>query len=63
VLLHGFVVFKLGELSFWSGFRPEHYYLAWGSMVLGWSLCALAASTSIWGWSSRRFGIGCSRTS
>ncbi|QXW31204.1 LTA synthase family protein [Aeromonas sanarellii] len=42
VLLHGFVVFKLGEFLFWSGFRPEHYYLAWGSMVLGWSLCALA---------------------
>ncbi|NEX76425.1 LTA synthase family protein [Aeromonas rivipollensis] len=42
VLLHGFVVFKLGEFLLWSGFRPEHYYLAWGSMVLGWSLCALA---------------------
>ena len=42
VLLHGFVVFNLGEFLFWSGFRPEHYYLAWGSMVLGWSLCALA---------------------
>ncbi|HAT05698.1 MAG TPA: sulfatase, partial [Aeromonas salmonicida] len=38
VLLHGFVVFKLGEFLLWSGFRPEHYYLAWGSMVLGWSL-------------------------
>ena len=42
VLLHGFVVFKLGEFLLWSGFRPDHYYLAWGSMVLGWSLCALA---------------------
>ncbi|WP_461601693.1 LTA synthase family protein [Aeromonas rivipollensis] len=42
LLLHGFVVFKLGEFLLWSGFRPEHYYLAWGSMVLGWSLCALA---------------------
>lgn len=42
VLLHGFVVFKLGEFLLWSGFRPEHYYLAWGSMVLGWSLSALA---------------------
>lgn len=42
VLLHGFVVFKLGEFLLWSGFRPEHYYLAWASMVLGWGLCALA---------------------
>ncbi|MGL4250457.1 MAG: LTA synthase family protein [Aeromonas sp.] len=42
LLLHGFVVFKLGEFLLWSGFRPEHYYLAWGSMVLGWGLCALA---------------------
>ena len=33
---------QAGEFLFWSGFRPEHYYLAWGSMVLGWSLCALA---------------------
>ncbi|MGL5030479.1 MAG: LTA synthase family protein [Aeromonas sp.] len=42
VLLHGFVVFKLGEFLLWSDFRPQHYYLAWGCMVLGWSLCALA---------------------
>ncbi|MCS3455689.1 putative sulfatase [Aeromonas sp. BIGb0405] len=42
VLLHGFVVFRVGEFLLWSGFRPEHYYLAWGSMVLGWGLCALA---------------------
>lgn len=42
VLLHGFVVFKLGEFLLWSDFRSEHYYLAWGSILLGWSLCALA---------------------
>ncbi|MFM4649108.1 LTA synthase family protein [Aeromonas bivalvium] len=42
VLLHGFVVFRVGEFLLWTGFRPEHYYLAWGSMVLGWGLCALA---------------------
>ncbi|PJG60768.1 LTA synthase family protein [Aeromonas cavernicola] len=42
LLLHGFVVFKVGEFLLWSGFRPEHYYLAWASMVLGWGLCALA---------------------
>ena len=42
VLLHGVVVFQLGEFLLWSGFRPAHYYLAWGSVVLGWSLCALA---------------------
>ena len=54
---------QAGEFLFWSGFRPEHYYLAWGSMVLGWSLCALAGFSPIWGLFTALSGIGCSPTS
>ena len=42
LLLHGFAFFRFGEFTLWSGFRVEHYYLAWGTMVIGWGLCALA---------------------
>ncbi|OLF57799.1 sulfatase [Aeromonas veronii] len=59
VLLHGFVVFKLGEFLLWSGFRPAQYYFAWGSIVLGWSLCALAGFNLYMGLVfTALFGIG-----
>ncbi len=48
VLLHGFVVFKLGEFLLWSGFRPEHYYLAWAAWCWAGASARWRASTSTW---------------